>query len=861
MQADATPAESTFREIPLSTLALAPENVRKTPADSLAHDQLKASIAAHGLLENLVVRPVESDGGAGDRFAVVAGGRRLSALNDLAEDGLIATGHPVPCLVVSSHDGSEVSLAENTVRIAMHPADQVTAFAALADAGLPVSAIAMRFGVSERTVEQRLRLGNAAPKLLAAFRAGEIGLEALMAFAVTTDHERQLAVWEQLSQQPYGPSAWQVKRLLTEERVAAASKLARYVGVEAYEAAGGAVLRDLFADEDENGVWLEDAALLEALAQRKLQAIADELSTRWKWAEAWLEVEWGDTARFGRVRPTPGQPTDGETAERERLLARHDELVNLDEEEWTEALEFEAEAIEPRLTEINETIAARATYAREDFSVAGCIATVGGDGKLELIQGLVRPEDMPKPDAAKGGAGQSANGSGAPVQGSNSASDADPGTGSSAGAEDASGPDRIEAPMVSPPQATPADPAAKAREEAGVGLGLADDLRAIRTALVKTQLAGDFDAAFDLAVFQFAQSVFGEYGAGSDDAFDIACRETPDRPRLRTKDDTFAQWSPGEAVLADWSDLPLAWMDEKDSLARFDALKNLPRADKEKLFAAAVARTLKGQLAFEHGARPEFEATVARLGIDFAQQVRPGADVYWSRLRKDRMLAVAREVFGPAWAQARAKYNKPDLAAAMEEGFAAGPRPVGVDAKTHAAALVWALPGFRPFDGVDGEVGESDGTPIDESESGSEGTPMASDPAEPDGTPMPEPDVAPIAGNLAVGDNTDAAFRGEAGEDAGSVNGSGESEAQSGAQPNHDAQSKGSGSASANGEVSSSNGSRVGRETDAETGSSPTNGNGVEPGAPAGANGGPPASAGVAIAESAEIPAFLQDLS
>jgi len=260
-----------------------------------------------------------------------------------------------------------------------------------------------------------------------------------------------------------------VVAVFTDERVPGASALARYVGVEACGAAGGGVLRELFADGDENGVWLEDAALLRELARRKLQAVADELSTRWKWAEARLEVDWGEIARFGRIRPAPGQPTGEESAERERLMARRDELANLGEGDWTGELEIEAEALESRLAEMDEAIAARATFARGDFSVAGCIATLGRDDKLELIQGLVRPEDMPKADAAKAGAA-----------------------------------------AVSPPQAAPADPAAKARDDAGVGIGLADDLRAIRTALVKTHLAGDFDAAFDLAVFQFAQAVFAD---------------------------------------------------------------------------------------------------------------------------------------------------------------------------------------------------------------------------------------------------------------------------------------------------------------------------------------------------------------
>ena len=102
----------------MSRLALAPENVRKTPPDSRADAELKASIAALGLLENLVVRTATPGEDGAECYAVVAGGRRLKALQALVEDNVLDADHPVPCLV-RAVDG-EVSLAENVVRIAMH---------------------------------------------------------------------------------------------------------------------------------------------------------------------------------------------------------------------------------------------------------------------------------------------------------------------------------------------------------------------------------------------------------------------------------------------------------------------------------------------------------------------------------------------------------------------------------------------------------------------------------------------------------------------------------------------------------------------------------------------------------------------
>ena len=766
-------AESLIREIPLSRLALAPENVRRTPPDAQADTALKASIAALGLLENLVVRPDEPDEDGAERFAVVAGGRRLKAMQDLVEDKVFDADHPVHCQVRSGDaEPGEISLAENVVRIAMHPADQVVAFSELARTGQSVSAIAARFGASERIVEQRLRLGNAAPELLDAYRADQIDLEVLKAFAVTTDRERQMAVWEQVSAQGYRPSAGQVKRLLTEERVPGATAIARFVGVDAYEAAGGTVMRDLFADEHEHGVWFEDPVLLEKLATDKLQAAADELATRWKWAVPMIEAAWDDTARYGRIEPQPGVPTDDERTEIGKLETRYDELRGLDDDAWTQETVEEAGRIEARLDEIEGAVEARAVFRREDLAMAGCIVTVGYDGAMQVIQGLVKPEDMPKQTDAGEAGTQAANGH-----------DPDAAT---HGVQTPGHAVHTAGPAVSQPMAGPRDREAEARKEVGVGIGLADDLRSVRTALVKAKLAGDFEAAFDLALFQMGRAVFTP--AYHDHALDIAVKETPDRPNTRMNDADFADWSPGEAMLEDRSHLSLDWLTIEDDGESFAALRVLPQAEKEALFAACIARTVKGQLAFEPQARPELEATVARLDIDFAKHVRPTADMLWSRIPKARVLDIARTVFGLAWASARSKYKKPALAEAMEAAFAAGQPPVGVTASMHAAALAWTPPGFTAFD-TGRTVGDAGDAATEAAGTAPAGEPESADPAADAGTdpaaaapvgnghetePAPEPDPSDAAtakaGNGAAdtvdpGPDADRADTGEADSD------------------------------------------------------------------------------------------------
>ena len=378
----------------------------------------------------------------------------------------------------------------------------------------------------------------------------------------------------------------------------------------------------------------------------------------------------------------------------------------------------EAETIETRLDEIEGAIEARAVYRREDFGIAGCIATIARDGTLQVIHGLVRPEDMPKDAAA---AGEDGAGTG----------DGNGGVGTADGhtAEIGAASDRISGPAMSAPMQLPKDREAEARKEAGVGIGLADDLRSIRTALVKAKLAGHFEAAFDLMLFQLGRSVFTD--GYKSHALDIAVRETADRPTMRMNDADFAAWSPGEAMLEDRSGLSFDWLAIEDDGESFAAMRELSQAEKQALFAACVARTVKGQLAFEPQARPELEATVARLDIDFAKHVRPTADMLWSRIAKGRILDIARSVLNPAWASARSKNKKPDLAKAMQEAFAAGDPPLGLHADDHAAALAWLPPGFAAFD-----TGRVEDEPEDAA---------AAEPAAEASGPDPEPVAGPAA--------------------------------------------------------------------------------------------------------------------
>jgi ParB family chromosome partitioning protein len=387
-------AVAALHEIPLNRLVLSPANARKTPASATDDAELKASIAAHGLKQNLIVGRADAEG----RHAVIAGGRRLRALLALSADGLIPPDRPVPCLIEAPDSALETSLVENAVRVAMHPADQFEAFAALVDAGQTIAAIAARFGVAERLVRQRLRLGKVAPDLLAAYRNGQMDLETLTAFTLSDDLDAQRAVWAEASQH-YGRSPIQIRRRLTETAIPVASRLGRFVGIEAYQAAGGTITRDLFCDHDQG--FMDDATLVRRLAQAKLDAEAAALAPDWKWARPVLDPVLGVAADYGRIEPTPAEPSPDLRALLDDLARREDDLANVAAEDWSAEHEAEAEDLAARQEEVDRTLAAQATFAEADRRRAGCLVTIGPDGRLRVLQGLIDPADrIAKDDGA-----------------------------------------------------------------------------------------------------------------------------------------------------------------------------------------------------------------------------------------------------------------------------------------------------------------------------------------------------------------------------------------------------------------------------------------------------------------------------
>lgn len=368
--------------VPVSKLAVHEDNVRRT--DKRADiEALAASIAAHGLLQNLSVARAE-DG----RYAVVAGSRRLAALRLLIKQGRLARDFAAPCTIVEPALSAEASLAENVQRVAMNAMDEMEAFARLVDDGMSVDAIAERFGASVRHVEQRLALGRLSPKIRAAYRKGDLTLDVARAFCLTDDHGAQERLFKQVPKPiSHAPS---IRNALSGGRAPATDRLARFVGLETYEAAGGRIIRDLFEDEV---AFLEDGELLQRLAAERIEEMRETLAAEgWAWVEAQLHHGQIEGCASERVRPRTRPLTEHESAAIADLEAEIETLDNeLEADSENEALWTARDAAEARLDALRE---AHQSWDKAEMAHAGVVVTIDRNGEPIITRGLIKRGDL-----------------------------------------------------------------------------------------------------------------------------------------------------------------------------------------------------------------------------------------------------------------------------------------------------------------------------------------------------------------------------------------------------------------------------------------------------------------------------------
>jgi ParB family chromosome partitioning protein len=620
------------RNIALDQLVASGTNVRRIKA-GVSVEELAEDIARRGLLQSLSVRPVsDGDGEETGKFAVSAGGRRLAALKLLVKQKRLTKNAPVPCIVKTEGIEEEDSLAENTMREALHPLDQFRAFKNLQDAGLSIDEIAARFFVGAQVVRQRLKLAAASPKLLDLYVAEELTLEQLMAFCVTDDHARQEAVWDAVSRS-YNKEPYTIRRMLTEGAVKAGDKRAAFVGFDVYEAAGGVILRDLF--QHDQGGWLQDVALLDRLAREKLSRAAEELRAEgWKWAEFACEFPYGHTNGLRRLPSTAPQISDEEKERYDAALEEYDALS--DEHAGSDEL---PEDIDQRMGELEEIIDAieqrPAIFDPADMARGGVFVSIDSNGALKVERGFVRPEDEAKIGQRNEADSQQ------------SRSDEDgihPGS------------TRAFTEGVSP---------ADADDETDASPKLSDRLRtelsAHRTLALLSKLSADPEAAFLAATHALALNIF--YGSAPHSCLDITLRSAPieshapsvgDAPAASSLQESFGQWQlrlPQNPVdLWGW----LIAQGAEDCAALFAFCVGF---GVNALYLPYERRSA----AFDHADR-----LAEHLALDMRDFWRATVENYLGKVTKSQILAAVREAKGEATAQMIDHLKKADMAAEAE---------------------------------------------------------------------------------------------------------------------------------------------------------------------------------------------------
>lgn len=660
------------QEIPLRELKVAPDNVRKTPPTEAAQAELTASIKAHGLLQNLVVVPNIDRSMKKFPWLVVTGGRRLAALHALAKEK--APGYtldtPVPCRVLGgTWTSQELGLAENTVRAAMHPADQYEAFVQLRDRGVEESDIAANFGVTVAVVRQRLKLGRVAPALLDEYRTGNITLEHVMAFTVSDDHEHQVAVFERLRDQPYN-SAAHVRQELTKDKASLSSAIGRYVGRKAYEKAGGTVTEDLFHDDD--ACYFDDGDLLIKLAVQKLDKgpAAKIRKEGWKWVEVSAGAVYIDGVKLRRHVLEPSKPTDEEAKELEELDAAMSDLPDPepDADPETEPVDQNGKTyrqLYDRHREITEQIKMRQEYTDDQKATGGCFVFVNYRGQPDVIRGLVKMEDVVE-DA---GAGEH---------------------------------EAAEKPKQTNSRSAEYNAAAEKRKAAGVNNLLNETLRCIRASMVKTTLVEHPDLARDLLAFQIGRKALRDRSDYTEPPLHLSINKGTTRPlywKGGTK--TWDEESPGESLFGKDEERAKAhtdWLDDKRPIVEcWAAFRMKPSEYKDRVLTYGIAWTTRAQMAFDDGGAMSqvLESAIAEMDPPF-QVVRPSAELFWSKLSKDALMNILRETVGNEYAASRSKLKKDALAEHVED-LMASPRASKFDLKEDAIGRVerWMPPGFK----------------------------------------------------------------------------------------------------------------------------------------------------------------------
>ena len=605
--------ESKVEYVALSRLRTSPLNVRRKAASGI--ESLADSILAKGLLQNLVVHAVKGGRGKNTHFGVCAGQRRLAALTLLAKAGRIPASYPVAVKVVSDAEALAASLIENHSRENMHPADLCVSFKLLVEEGRSADYISALFGVSAVTVQRRLKLANVSPRLLELYRDDGISTEQMMALALTDDQALQERLWFDAAQN-WLREPNQLRSAITCEEVhVKRTPLAAFVGLEAYEAAGGYVRRDLFSDGADQG-YIADMPLLQQLATERLEAVADEIRAEgWKWVETRVKYDHAELSAYSHLPSHTRTMTIAEQIDFDGLKSavattaaalegyENDDTQEGDDELY-EKLDEAATLASEALDAFGERLEAWTLSQKEE---SGVFVILDHAGELQLERAMSKRKTS---DTRVGEDGEAAGKKVAPLHGEK----------------------------------------------------LCRRLTAHRTAAVQVELAAKPNVALALLMHRMIPTVFSEKYGYIYEAKAIEVQLTCSRDRLLKEADDMPNshaWAKFEAERAKW-----VRMMPKEYADLMEWLLEAGNDIQANLFAFCIAATVDSVSLTDSG--HPINALMDTLGIDMTTYWKPTRESYLNHVTKARLSDVVTSAVSAEAAAPLASMKKDEAAETAE---------------------------------------------------------------------------------------------------------------------------------------------------------------------------------------------------
>lgn len=620
--------------IPFSKLTISPNNVRASNGTE-GIESFAANIKAHGIIQDLIVGPAAKKG----HYLVYAGGRRLRAVALLIEQGQLPKTFQLPCDVreEDAQTQMDISLSENTMRVAMTAADECKAFTQLITDDVDECEIAKRYGCDVRHVRARLRLGNLAPVIFDALAAGEIHIETAKAYGLTADHQKQEAIWNALKENGNNDNANAIRRAMLDSGITSISPIALFVGEEAYVAAGGRVETDLFSDKHGNQ-WL-DGHIATNLAEAKMAELAEQAKTEngLGWVQTTLAtyVDYNETSKFAHYPRPKVELTDDEEAQADTLReemntlhAKFDEIGE-DDNEAEAKLQEECDAM---LYKLNALTNRQGPVPADDREFVGTFMMLNSQGQPEFHHHLLTSK-LPVRSNARGTVTTAENGT-----------------------------------------VTIAKPDHSQK--------LVEELSITRRDILALYIANDPAMALDLAIFKMALGQLSNEG-GNRTGLSLVIRSNED-PRQGTAAPETEAAKLREKM---FEDLDTSWFKERDEIDSFDAFRTIDEDQKAQWLAYAMSAGIKASLNESGRFQNTFHDHLGTImDIDVAQHWRPTKDNYFGSIRRDTVLKIIGTLGDASLTSRYASAKKSELSETAEKIFSG---KTILDPETKQAATNW----------------------------------------------------------------------------------------------------------------------------------------------------------------------------